>query len=155
MLRCCEKFANKCSLQFNPTKIKFTPFACSLSSFVAHFIFCGQQPCWHSHIATKGILFIMVWVTSKILITSWVTWLKKPTVYNPPFLMLVPLFWCVFQTYPLPLYCSALWPLFLSCPLSDWDSFNKVLQRIWQLPSQSHTGVIHFVANLHSLYNLC
>ena len=44
MLHCCEEFANKHCLQFNPTKTQLICFSWSLlSSCKAHFIFCGQQ----------------------------------------------------------------------------------------------------------------
>ena len=59
----------------------------------------------------------------------------------------------LFQPYCLSLYGSALWTL--SCPALRLIevTFNRVLRRIWRLPSRSHTGIVHLVANLDSLFN--
>ena len=44
MLRCCEEFANKHSLRFNPTKTQLIRFSWSpSSSCMAYFTLCGQQ----------------------------------------------------------------------------------------------------------------
>ena len=33
-------------------------------------------------------------------------------------------------------------------------AFNTILRKIWRLPRHSHTGIVHSVANLYSLYNV-
>lgn len=60
----------------------------------------------------------------------------------------------LFQTYCPSLYGSALWSLSCSALSHIEIAFNKVLCRIWCLPYRSHTGIVHLVANLDSLYNL-
>ena len=32
-------------------------------------------------------------------------------------------------------------------------SFNNILRKIWSLPRHSHTGIVHSVARLESIYN--
>ena len=60
----------------------------------------------------------------------------------------------LFQYYCLPLYGSALWSLSCSGLRHLEVAFNKLLRRIWHLPYRSHTGIVHLVANLDSLFNL-
>ena len=58
------------------------------------------------------------------------------------------------QSYCLSLFGSALWSL--SCPALYCIevAFNRILRKIWHLPPRSHTGIVHSVAKLESLYNL-
>ena len=56
----------------------------------------------------------------------------------------------LFQSYCLSLFGSALWSL--SCPVLYCIevAFNRILRKI---SSRSHTGIVHSVAKLESLYN--
>jgi len=58
------------------------------------------------------------------------------------------------QSYCLSLYGSALWKL--SCPAihSIEVSFNNILRRIWHLPCNCHTRILHLTARLPSLFNV-
>ena len=49
---------------------------------------------------------------------------------------------------------AALWRV--SCPqLRALEvSFNNILRKIWSLPRQSHTGIVHSVAGQKSIYNI-
>ena len=51
-------------------------------------------------------------------------------------------------------YGSSLWAL--SCPaIHNLEiAYNKILRRIWRIPNRSHTGIIHPVARLDSLFNV-
>ena len=60
----------------------------------------------------------------------------------------------LFRAYCLSLYGSSLWQL-SSPALSNIEiAFNKVLRKIWQLPNHSHTGIVHSVAALNSIFNI-
>ena len=52
------------------------------------------------------------------------------------------------------LYYTSLW--LLSSPVlhNIEVAFNKILRKIWRLPRHSHTGIVHSVANLYSLFNV-
>ena len=60
----------------------------------------------------------------------------------------------LFSSFCLSLYGAALWRV--SCPqLRALEvSFNNILRKIWSLPRQSHTGIVHSVAGLQSIYNI-
>ena len=76
-------------------------------------------------------------------------------MYTAPFPHVGPvILTCLFQTYCPLLYSSALWSLSYPALYHIEVAFNKILRRIWHLPFQSHTGIVHCVANLESLNNL-
>ena len=58
------------------------------------------------------------------------------------------------SSFCLSLYGSALW--FSSAPaLRPLETtFNNILCRIWGLPQTCHTGILHCVAQLESMYNV-
>ena len=60
----------------------------------------------------------------------------------------------LFQSYCLSLYGCTLWNR--SCPgiHSLEVAFNNILRRIWHLPYNSHTGIVHSTARLPSISNL-
>ena len=60
----------------------------------------------------------------------------------------------LFHAYCLALYGCSLWRL--DCPdLHSLNvSFNNVLRRIWNLPRNCHTGVVHSVGLISSIYNI-
>ena len=59
----------------------------------------------------------------------------------------------LFQAYCLFFYGSCLWSL--SCPalIGIEVSFNNILSKPWHFPRRTHTGIVHSVANLISLFN--
>ena len=61
---------------------------------------------------------------------------------------------CLFQSYCLSLYGSNLWILSCTALQNLEVAFNKILRRIWHLPNCSHTGIVHLVAKLYSLFNV-
>lgn len=58
------------------------------------------------------------------------------------------------QTYCLSLYGCSLWNLSCQSLNSVKISFNNILRRIWRLPRNCHTGILHLTACLPSLFNL-
>lgn len=61
---------------------------------------------------------------------------------------------CLFHTYVLALCGLTLLSLSCGALFHTEVAFNKVLCRIWHLPTQSHTAIVHSVANLDNLLNL-
>ena len=56
--------------------------------------------------------------------------------------------------YCLSLYGCSLWNLSCHSLCSIEVSFNNILQRIWRLPRNCHTGILHLTAFLPSIFNL-
>ena len=60
----------------------------------------------------------------------------------------------LFRSSCLSLYGSALWFSSSSELRSLEITFNNILRKIWSLPRACHTGILHQVAGLHSIYNM-
>ena len=59
----------------------------------------------------------------------------------------------LFSSFCLSLYGAALWRSSSPQLRALEVSFNNILRKIWSLPHHSHTGVVHSVARLESIYN--
>ena len=57
------------------------------------------------------------------------------------------------QSFCLSLYGAALWNSSRELPSLE-IAFNNILRKIWKLPHRCHTGILHQVANLPSIYNV-
>lgn len=58
------------------------------------------------------------------------------------------------QSYCLSLYGCSLWDLSCASIHSIEVSFNNILRRIWHLPRNYHTNILHLTARLPSLFNV-
>ena len=56
----------------------------------------------------------------------------------------------LFHSFCLCLYGSARWMSSSSLEVT----FNNILRKIWSLPRACHTGILHQVAGLHSIFNV-
>ena len=60
----------------------------------------------------------------------------------------------LFRSYCLSLYGCSLWRLDSQSMKLVEVAFNKILRRIWKLPFNSHTRIVHCTARLLSLFNV-
>ena len=58
------------------------------------------------------------------------------------------------KVYCLSLYGCCLWSLNTPAIRIIEIALNKVLQKIWHLPSCAHTGIVHCVAQVHTISNM-
>ena len=154
MLRCCEKFACTRGLRFNPSKTQLIRFSRSPSSTcTACFIFCGQQLSFLDTVTHLGHLLHYNLSDAPDINHKLRDMVKKANCLLASFPKAGPtILTRLFQSYCLPLYGSALWSLSCSALYHMEVAFNKILRRIWRLPNRSHTGIVHSVAKLDSLY---
>ena len=61
---------------------------------------------------------------------------------------------CLLKFYCLSLYGCSLWNLSCHSLCSIEVSFNNILRRIWKLPRNCHTGILHLTALLPSIFNV-
>ena len=61
---------------------------------------------------------------------------------------------CLLKFYCLSLYGCSLWNLSCRSLCSIEVSFNNILRRIWKLPRNCHTGILHLTALLPSIFNV-
>ena len=156
MLRCCEKFACNRGLRFNPSKTQLIRFSRSPSSTCTdYFVFCGQQLSFLDTVTHLGHLIHYNLSDAPDINHKLRDMVKKANCLLASFPKAGPAIPTrLFQSYCLPLYGSALWSLSCSALYHIEVTFNKILRRIWHLPNRSHTGIVHSVAKLDSLYNL-
>ena len=55
---------------------------------------------------------------------------------------------CLLKAYCLSLYGCALWNLSCTSPNTIEVAFNNILRRIWFLPHNCRTGILHHTAHL-------
>ena len=60
----------------------------------------------------------------------------------------------LFSSFCLSLYGASLWRSSSPQLRALEVSFNNILRKIWSLPRHSHTGIVHSVARLESIYNI-
>ena len=150
MLRCCEDFANKRGLRFNASKtqlIRFSSF--SSSSCSSSFYLCGQQLPFLDTVTHLGH-FLHYNLSDKMR-----SMIRKANCLFASFPRVgSPVLSRLFQSYCLSLYGSSIWSLSSSSLHNLEIAFNKILRRIWHLPNCSHTGIVHLVAKLDSLFKV-
>ena len=60
----------------------------------------------------------------------------------------------LFRSFCLSVYGAPLWRLSSKALKSLEVSFNKILRRIWHLPPDSYTSMVHCTSYLSSVFNL-
>ena len=94
--------------------------------------------------------------TMRILFSDHVIFLKKEIycfiILNS--VLLVRTLPFLLRSFCLSLYGCALWRLDSKAITGIEVAFNKVLRRIWNLPFNSHTRIVHCTARLFSIFNL-
>ena len=97
-----------------------------------------------------------IYLTMRILFSDHVIFLKKEIycyiILNS--VLLVRTLTFLLRSFCLSLYGCALWRLDSKAITGIEVAFNKVLRRIWNLPFNSHTRIVHCTARLFSIFNL-
>ena len=154
-LKMCESFASSYGLKFNASRTQLIRFSLSPSNLCnAQIYFCGQllefcnSVCHLGHYLTYDLLY-------EDIVFRWCDFLKKANLlfYNFKFCSPSTLTFLL-RSFCLSLYGCALWRLDSKAITSIEIAFNKVLRRIWNLPFNSHTRIVHCTARLFSIFNL-
>ena len=148
MIRCCEDFAGCRGLQFNPSKTQLILFSNSQSSNChARILFCGKLLSIVNSVTHLGRVLSYNLSDTADITCKLQDMVRKANYVGSHILTKL------FQSYCLSLYGSCLWSL--SCPalLGIEIAFNNILRKLWHLPQCTHTGIVHSVANLISLFN--
>ena len=156
MLNICVKFADQHHLSFNADKtqlIKFSKMSHPATS-TPRFIFLGKPLSLNNAINHLGHILTLNLSDDEDIIA-----ISKDVCHKANHLLHI--FSCcdpsvktqLFSSFCLSLYGAALWKV--SCPqLRVLEvSFNNILRKIWSLPRQSPTGIVHSIAGLQSIYN--
>ena len=156
MLRCCKDFALSRGLRFNATKTQLIRFSPSPSSSCsAQFHFCGQRLPFLDTVSHLGHHLYYNLSNVPDVYQKLRDMVKKANCVIASFPGVGPFILTrLLQSYCLSLYGSNLWILSCTALQNLEVAFNKILRRIWHLPNCSHTGIVHLVAKLYSLFNV-
>ena len=158
MLSSCQEFALERGLRFNATKTQLIRFSSvPSSSCSAEITFYGQQLPFIDTVTHLAVGHLLRYdlndnenINDKLrcmvrnancLLASF------PRVESPILSRL-------FQSYCLSLYGSSLWSLSSPFFRNIEVAFYKILCRIRYLPNRCHTGILHLVAGLDSIFNV-
>lgn len=151
MLNTCIKFADEHHLFFNADKTQLIKF----SNPVTRFIFLGKSLSLSRSINHLGHILTYNLSDDEDIIAISKDMCRKANHLLHIFSCCDPsVKTCLFSSFCLSLYGAALWKV--SCPqLKTLEvTFNNILRKIWSLPRHSHTGIVHSLAGLQSIYNV-
>ena len=157
MLRLCEQFADSHGLRFNPSTTQLIHFGRqpSINCFT-RFSFCGTLLCFLNSIVHLGHILrydlddyddILRFSHSRDLVRRSNCILQTFAGVDPFVKTKLVYAFC------LALYGSSLWKLSCKSISIIEVSFNKVLRKVWHLPWNSHTAIMHSTARIYSIFN--
>ena len=155
MLAHCEEFAESHGIRFNASKTQLICFRRTSQPDRSRFWFCGQLlPSVDSVLHLGNTLQydlsdkLDVQRKSMAFIRQANSILHCFRAADPPTKMRL------FHAYCLSLYGCSLWRL--DCPAlrSLGVTFNQVIRRIWYLPRNWHTAIVHSVRLISSIFNI-
>ena len=174
MLRVCEDFASSHGLLFNPIKtvyedfasshgLLFNPFKTQFIQFYHHshlrmnssILFCGRYIPLLNEVLHLGHILTYNLSDDRDILSKCKDMIRKANSLLCSFSNLSPIVLTyLFRSFCLSLYGCALWNISSKYLKTLEVSFNKLLRRIWNLPYNSHTRIVHGTAKLPSLFNL-
>ena len=156
MLQKCEQFTDAHGLKFNASKTQLVCFGRAPVLGCSHkFMFCGRVlPIVASAVHLGHILRADLDDSDDILkVTRDMA--RKANCMLVTFAGLDPFVRTkLFQSFCLSLYGSATWNLSCRGFKTVEVMFNNILRKIWRLPANSHTGILHCTARLSSIANI-
>ena len=156
MLKHCEEFAISRGLSFNASKTQLIRFGTQPSHLCPAIIsFSGVSLPFTDTVVHLGhILSFDSSDTADILFKAR-DLVRKANLMLHTFSSADPLVKsCLLKFYCLSLYGCSLWNLSCHSLCSIEVSFNNILRRIWKLPRNCHTGILHLTALLPSIFNV-
>ena len=155
MLNLCESFAYSYGLKFNASKTQLIRFGLSLSNTCnARIVFCGEQLVFLNTVCHLGHHLSYKLSDDEDINRKCHDFLKKANILLVNFKFCSPsTLTFLFRSFCLSLYGCALWRLDSKSISTIEIAFNKVLRRIWNLPANSHTRIVHCTARLTCLFN--
>ena len=155
MLAHCEAYADSHGLHFNVAKTQLICFRRSPALGQPRFLFCGQPlPLLDSVLHLGNTLHFNLSDKHDIQKKT-MAFLRQANFVLFRFQFCDPLVKMkLFQAYCLALYGCSLWQL--DCPELHGlgVSFNNVIRKIWGLPRNSHTSIVHCLGFTGSIQNL-
>ena len=155
MLKFCEDFASSHGLKFNASKTQLIRFGNKKSSSCSDvFSFCGAPLPLLDSVTHLGHVLRFDLDDGEDIIRASREMVRKANCMLRSFAGCDPIVKTkLFRAFCLSLYGSALWNISSSSLNSIEVAFNNILRRIWSVPQRTHTGILHCLAGLPSVYN--
>lgn len=155
LLKECELFAADHNLTFNAAKTQLICFRSSPKvKCVGKFLFSGQPLVFSDTVTHLGHVLHCSLDDSEDIKRATLEMCKKANIVLSTFSSCDPQVKTIlFSSHCLSLYGGALWDISCSQLNSLEVAFNNILRRIWKLPKNCHTRILHKVAHLESLFN--
>ena len=156
MLHTCESFSVSHGLKFNASKTQLIRFGSSPSSNCqATIFFCGSRLQFVDTVTHLGhvLSFNLSDSTDIILKTRNMVKMANCLLYSFSGIDPVTLT-RLFNSFCLSLHGAAIWNLSNPSLRSLEVAFNNILRKIWRLPYNCHTRILHLTAGLVSPFNL-
>ena len=157
MLHVCSAFADDYGLRFNPTKTQLICFTRSHSHPPPHtpLKFGGVPLFYKDAVSHLGHILSHDLSDSADIIRATRDMVRKANCLLTTFSCADSLVTThLFRSFCLSLYGASLWRSSSKALKSLEVSFNKILRRIWHLPPDSHTSIVHCTSYLSSVFNL-
>ena len=156
LLCTCESFASDCGLVFNPQKTQLIKFCLgNRASDDVCFNFFGQSLQFADSVLHLGNrLKYDLSDTEDILLKTRYLIGAANNLFTTLGYVGPSLLSHLFQSHCLALYGCELWKLSSKSLRVLEVAFNNCLRRIWSLPANTHTSILHYCANMLSIYNL-
>ena len=155
MLKACESFSISHRIRFNASKTQLIRFSLSPSvNCQARIFFCNELLKFCNVVCHLGHFLSFSLSDEVDIVYRTRDFLKKANLLFFNFKYCTPaVLTFLLRSYCLSLYGCSLWRLNSSSMSRIEVAFNKVLRRIWYLPCNLHTRIVHCTARLYSMYN--
>jgi hypothetical protein len=156
MLRFCEDFAVSHGLNFNSSKTQLIRFGrCKSSTSSDLFLFCDSSLSLLDSVTHLGHVISYDLDDSEDVILKSRDMVRKANCMLRSFLGTdISVKMKLLKSFCLSLYGSVLWNLSCRNLRIIEVAFNGILRRIWNVPSRTHTAILHCLAGLTSIYNV-
>ena len=156
MLRLCEQFADSHGLRFNASKTQLIRFGrCPSVKCSSRFSFCSTSLPFLNSVAHLGHILRYDLDDYDDILRATRDLVRRSNCILQTFAGVDSFVMTkLVQAFCLSLYGSSLWKLSCKSISVIEVSLNKVLRRVWHLPRNSHTAIVHCTARLYSIFNV-
>ena len=156
MLQTCTQFASCHSLVFNVSKTQLIKFSlCSTGLEQDKFTFCGENLSYSKTVVHLGHILSHELSDNPDIIAIRQDMCRKANHMLATFRCCNPVTKTkLMQSFCMSLYGSSLWKTSSTELRSLETARNNLLRKIWNLPKQCHTAILHKVAGVTSIYNI-
>ena len=158
LLQICENFGASHKMRFNPDKTQCICFCKGNANLSqdSRFLFCGKSIALSTSVTHLGHILTSKLQDDHDIQRCLLDFVKRAnsTLYRFKFCtprVLVHLL----RSYCMSFYGCAIWSLNTRSIRSIDVSMNKILRRIWSLPFNCHTDLLHVISNCTSVFNVC